>query len=220
MFDLLPNKRKESYNLVFSKIKSWIDVVSQNWQFEAYLSDFEKGAFLAAVEVFPGIASEGCFFHLSKRLDYHVKSLGLMQKYKDDTDFRIRVKKLAALAFIPVADVIPAFESLSTHFLQDELPLLAYFEKTWIGTPVGATRRLTPDLPIQMWNALERSAAGSTRTTNALEAYHQSPRLQRADILPAPICMEVPGLPEEPAGSHSQHNATHPERLLLQTETN
>ena len=45
------------------------------------------------------------------------------------------------------------------------------------------------------------------------------PRLQRADIVPAPICMEVPGLPEEPAGSHGQHNATHPERLLLQTET-
>ena len=138
------------------------------------MSDFEKGAFLAAVEVFPGIASEGCFFHLSKRLDYHVKSLGLMQKYKDDTDFRIRVKKLAALAFIPVADVIPAFESLSTLFLQDELPLLAYFEKTWIGTPVGATRRLTPDFPIQMWNTLERSAAGSTRTTNAWEAYHHA----------------------------------------------
>ena len=115
-------------------------------------------------------SSEGCFFHLSKRLDYHVK----MQKYKDDTDFRIRVKKLSALAFIPVADVIPAFESLSTHFLQDELPLLAYFEKTWIGTPVGATRRLTPDFPIQMWNALERSTAGSTRTTNALEAYHHA----------------------------------------------
>ena len=111
VFSLLPNKRKESYNLVFSKIKAWIDVVSQNWQFESYLSDFEKGAFLAAVEVFPGIASEGCFFHLSKRLNYHVKSLSLMQKYKDDTNFRIRVKQLAALAFIPVADVIPAFES-------------------------------------------------------------------------------------------------------------
>ena len=52
-----------------------------------------------------------------------------MQKYKDCTDFRIRVKKLAALAFIPVADVVPAFESLSTHFLQDELPLLAYLRK-------------------------------------------------------------------------------------------
>ena len=86
----------------------------------------------------------------------------------------IRVKKLAALAFILVADVIPAFESLSSQFLQDEHPLLAYFEKTWIGTPVGATRRLTPDFLIQMWNALERSAAGSTPTTNALEAYHHA----------------------------------------------
>ena len=46
------------------------------------------------------------------------------QKYKSESDFRIRVKKLAAPAFIPVADVIPAFESLSTQFLQDELPLL------------------------------------------------------------------------------------------------
>ena len=33
--------------------------------------------FITSVEVFPGIASEGCFFYLSKRLDYHVKSLGL-----------------------------------------------------------------------------------------------------------------------------------------------
>ena len=155
-----------------SKIKSWIDVVSQNWQFEAYLSDFEKGAFLAAVEVFPGIASEGCFFHLSKRLDYHVKRLGLMQKYKDDTDFRIRVKKLAALAFIPVADVIPAFESLSTQFLQERLGEVCY----WL---YPYNKRLG-GLP---------------------------PRLQRADILPAPICMEVP---EEPAGSHNQHDATQP----------
>ena len=160
----------------------------------AYLSDFEKGAFLAAVEVFPGIASEGCFFHLSKRLDYHVKSLGLMQKYKDDTDFRIRVKKLAALAFIPVADVIPTFESLSTHFLQDELPLLAYFEN-------------------MDWNTCRSNTTLDTRVPNpevccCLYPDNQRlrglpPRFQRADILPAPICMEVPGLPEEPAGSHS-----------------
>ena len=70
-------------------------------------------------------------------------------------DFRIRVNKLAALAFIPAADVKPTFESLSTKFLHDELSLLAYFEKTLIGTPVGATRRLTPDFLIQMWNASE-----------------------------------------------------------------
>ena len=62
------NKRKESYTLVFSKIKSWIDVVSQNWQLEAHLSDFEKGPFLAAVEVFPGIAKTSFLIKASKKL--------------------------------------------------------------------------------------------------------------------------------------------------------
>ena len=80
---------------------------------------------------------------------------------------------LLCQSFVPVADVIPTFESISTQFLQDELPLLAYFEKTWIETPVG-TRRLAADFPSQMWNALERSSTGSTRTTNALEAYHHA----------------------------------------------
>ena len=48
---------------------------------------------------------------MAKHLDYHVKSLGLMEKYKNDTDFRLRVKKLAALPFVPVADVVATFES-------------------------------------------------------------------------------------------------------------
>ena len=65
------------------------------------------------------------FFHLAKRLDYHVKSLGLMEKYKNNTDFRLRVKKLAAPAFVSVADDVATFESHAIHFLQDELPLLS-----------------------------------------------------------------------------------------------
>ena len=81
-----------------------------------------------------------------------------MGNYKVDTEFRIIVKKLAALAFIPVAHVIPTFESIATQFLQDELPLLSYFEKTWIGAPVAGNRYLPPDLSIQMWNVLDRSS--------------------------------------------------------------
>ena len=52
-----------------------------------------------------------------------------MGKYKVGTDFCIRVKKLAALAFVPLADVVPTFKSVATPFLQDGLPLLSYFEK-------------------------------------------------------------------------------------------
>ena len=124
------------------------------FQFTSFMSDF------AVFEVFPGIDGEGCYFHLWKRLDYHVKDLGLMGKYKLDTDLFIRVKNLAALAFIPVVEVISTFETIATQFLQDELPLLSYFEKIWIGAPVA------PDFSIQMWNLLASSSTGSTRITN------------------------------------------------------
>ena len=68
----------------------------------AFLSDYEQGAFKAMLEVFPGIGEEGCFFHLCKRLDFQVKELGLMPKYRQDDAFKLRAKKLAALAIIPV----------------------------------------------------------------------------------------------------------------------
>ena len=173
VFALLPNKRKESYTRLFQQIKTWLEVGGQQWDFDSFLSDYEQGAYLAMTDVFPGVGNDGCFFHLSKRLDVHVKQVGLMVKYTEDLEFRIRVKKLAALAFLPVADVVPSFESLATTFLNDELPLLSYFETTWIGQPVGG-RRLPPTFPLHMyWNVLDRSSTGSTRTTNSLEAFHQ-----------------------------------------------
>ena len=60
-----------------------------------------------------------------------------MPKYRQDDAFKLRVKKLAALAFVRVSDLVATFESLPTSFLNDELPLLAYFENTWIGQSAG-----------------------------------------------------------------------------------
>ena len=142
--------------------------------FESFLSDYEHGAFNAVLEVFPGIG-EGCFFHLCKRLDFRVKRFGLMTKYQMDDEFKLRVKMLAALAFVPVSDVISTYESLAVTFLDDELPLLSYFELAWIGQEVGGTgRRLPPMFSHHMWNVLDRADSGSTRTTNALESFHHS----------------------------------------------
>ena len=62
-----------------------------------------------------------------------------MLKYRQDDAFKLRVKKLAALAFIQVSDLVATFESLPTSFLNDELRLLAYFENTWIGQSAGET---------------------------------------------------------------------------------
>ncbi|QQP40663.1 Uncharacterized protein FKW44_014788, partial [Caligus rogercresseyi] len=147
VFALLPDKRKETYTRLFTQVKAWLDATGVQWEFNSFLSDYEKGAYLAVVDVFPGVDKDGCFFHMSKRLDVHVKQIGLMGKYKADIDFRLRVKKLAALAFLPLPDVIPSYQALATTFLEDELHLLAYFEATWIGQQV-AGQRLPPSFPI------------------------------------------------------------------------
>ena len=104
---------------------------------------------------------------------YSIKQLGLLRKYTSDLDFKVRVKKLAALAFVPLLDIIPAYESLSTTFLPDELPIFHYFESMWIGLTVGG-RRMAPAFPHVMWNVHDRYTDGASRTTNALEAFHHS----------------------------------------------
>ena len=86
-----------------------------------------------------------------------MNDLRMLGKYKVDTD-RTRVKKLAALAFIPVADVVPSFESVAIRFLHDKLPFLSYFEKNWIGAPVAGNRRLALNYSLHMWNVLDRSS--------------------------------------------------------------
>ena len=88
---------------------------------------------------------------------------------------RFRVKKLSDLAFIRVDDLIMVDEALADTFEKDELELISYFEATWIGGVVGRKQRRSPArFPAAMWNFVGRHFTGSTRTTNALEAFHHS----------------------------------------------
>ena len=64
--------------------------------------------------------------------------------------------------------------NLADTFEDDELT--SYFEATWIGGLVGWRQRRTPArFPAAMRNVVERRHfTGSTRKTNALEAFHHS----------------------------------------------
>ena len=62
---------------------------------------------------------KGCFFHFSQAIFRMIQSLGLQNKYKDDENFAHKVRMLVALAFVPLPDVIDAFESVA-----DEFPLM------------------------------------------------------------------------------------------------
>ena len=63
------------------------------------------------------------------------KSLGLQNGYLDDDEFNLNIQMLAAVPFVPITDVIRAFESLSKNFPLDApaQAIIDYFEDTYIG---------------------------------------------------------------------------------------
>ncbi|XP_035207656.1 uncharacterized protein LOC118182424 [Stegodyphus dumicola] len=116
VYVLMPNKREETYNRVFTVIKS----LKPNLQPKTVMTDFEKAAINAFKNSFPNIIQRGCFFHLSlSQCVYRkVQSAGLQSKYETDPNFVLEISQLAALAFVPTSDVIE--------------PIINYFEDTWI----------------------------------------------------------------------------------------
>ncbi|RWS19252.1 uncharacterized protein B4U80_01510, partial [Leptotrombidium deliense] len=66
----------------------------------------------------------------------------------------------------------------SPFFTQHEetlLPLIDYFELTWIGRSVGgSTRRRPPRFPISVWNCYYAALEGLPRTNNSIEGWHRA----------------------------------------------
>ena len=69
----------------------------------------------------------------------------------DDEEFRLNVKKMTCLAFVPIDDVIFAFDALPKEDPSEEFQsLLVYFEDTYIGACRG-TRHVKPKFDIADW---------------------------------------------------------------------
>ena len=129
--------------------------------------DFEQGAYLAALLVFPNITVYGCYYHLSGSVKRRVSQIGLSGKYSSDRDCRIRVRCLSAMAFAPESDAPALFQQLVDLFEPEEAELVAYFFTTYIGNDF-----ITPMFPISLWTVFPRIAAGILRTNNCVEGFH------------------------------------------------
>jgi hypothetical protein len=79
----------------------------------------------------------GCYFHFTQCIWRQLQLLSLKEKYQRNKAFYQRLRRLLALAFVPVSDVVGAFKQFSDVFNGDADPLLDYFEKTWIGEKKG-----------------------------------------------------------------------------------
>ena len=64
-----------------------------------------------------------------------VQNKGLTTKYNEDEYFRLNIKKLTGLAFVPLHQIITCFDLIVNQLDDDTDDLIDYFEKIWVGQP-------------------------------------------------------------------------------------
>ena len=148
VYALLPNKQQATYNRLFEILKEH----QNNLAPQNVMVDFELAVLNAITTSFPDSSKKGCFFHFSQAIFKKIQSLGLQVRYKDDEDFAHKVRMLAALAFVPEADVIDAFEAVSEDFPLDAQAVIDYFEDTYIGRLRPGGHRRAPLFDMELWN--------------------------------------------------------------------
>jgi hypothetical protein len=173
VYFLLPNKTRETYDRMLVELRRLIPTANPN----NVLVDFESATMGAFRVAFPNARVSGCYFHLSQSILRKVNEIGLKVQYERNDEVRGSIRCLAALAHVPVDDVMESFEFLSESMPEVEKmdELLSYFEHTYI-----RGRRLRgrgdnygpPVFAIESWNQREAAAEGIARTTNSVEGWH------------------------------------------------
>ena len=167
VYAFLPNKQKVTYLHLFQELVN----INPRCDPKSFLIDFEEAARQAIEETFPNITVKGCFFHFSQSIYRRVQAAGLQSKYQNEDEFSIKIRMIPALAFLPINNVVEAFETLEEVMPAEAQPILDYFEYTSIGRLRRRNRR-APWFPISMWNMHERVILDLPRTNNSIEGWH------------------------------------------------
>lgn len=97
-----------------------------------------------------------------------------MATYNADPLFAMKVRRMLALAFLPVDEVVRQFEIVIEDIKYRVLdPLILYFEDNFIGRLCG-NRRLDPRFPVELWNQYDRVLNKLPRSNNAIEVWHNA----------------------------------------------
>ncbi|CAF2563492.1 unnamed protein product [Rotaria sp. Silwood2] len=156
VYVLLTGKNTDDYNSLFEQL-----LLHYVYEPESVLVDLESATLKSTKTMFP------------EATQIEVQSLGLQNKYTNDDKFRINVKKLMGLAFVPVGDVLKAYSSLINDFDDEDYLLLDYFERVWVGQK-KSSRRGKPRFSLQLWNIYDRVIQDLSRSNNAIEGWHHA----------------------------------------------
>ena len=96
----------------------------------------------------PNVEIKGCLFHLSSKIWKHIQSVGLQDRYNEDSEFSLPLRMLAALTFVPENNVTQCFSQVCDIIPQvyagDCEQILNYFENHYNGRFRRNAPRKTP----------------------------------------------------------------------------
>jgi hypothetical protein len=135
--------------------------------------DFERASMNAVKNLFPTSILSGYFFHLCQNIYRAVIRFGLKTLYGENEKFAQQIRCLPALAFLPIADIIPTFEQIKCQFPAEGEPFLTYFEQNYIGVKSQSSRRRKmPKFDISLWDVNTNTLQGQHRTNNVVEGWN------------------------------------------------
>lgn len=163
----MTDKTEVSYIEIFDNLKQ----LQPNLNPTDVMLDFEQAAIKATQKSFPMAEVHLCRFHFGQNVWRHVQSVGLQQVYSTDPDFAQNIKLLTALSYVPVENVVDAYDELiSTDFFdensdspyKDQIQtLLAYFQSTYIYRIDRKGQRQPPLYPPALWNVYDQTLTGN-----------------------------------------------------------
>ena len=100
------------YSEVFRALKDKANTLDIILSPSLFSCDFERGLISSIRLEFPTASIRGCYFHFCQAVYRRVQTLGLSQLYIHDQESRLYIRKLLAIAFVPI-DLIPqTFQNL------------------------------------------------------------------------------------------------------------
>ena len=103
-----------------------------------------------------------------------IQQNGLATLYDADDEFAKFMRMIAALAFVPIADLPQAFYDLENEIRNNYNNngidvILDYYEDTYIGRQRRGRPRATPMFAMDVWNMHDRTRDELPRTNNHIE---------------------------------------------------
>lgn len=202
VYALLSSKETSQYEVVLRAVLSAATSFGiRNCVPEMIMCDFELAIINASRAVFPHVAISCCFFHLWQSLYRNVQERGLQTAYNDYNDRTVQkfVHMLAALAFVPIYDVVEYFSKLKAVAPDNLIDYIQYFDSTYVtgklnlysfiltyitlfgfkkvffitGRPGrGKRKAVAPRYPAHIWNQYDAVASGQAKTNNVSEGWH------------------------------------------------